>query len=73
MAPSNPLSATSLATYMSASLPKEASPQIKGAYDAVALAVHAGMIAVGFKLIGLGEDHRIGNCLAKISKWYHPN
>jgi hypothetical protein len=45
---------------MGASLPKDATPQIKGPYDAVALAVHAGMIAVGFKLIGLGEDHRIG-------------
>jgi hypothetical protein len=45
---------------MAASLPKDASPQIKGPYDAVALAVHAGMIAVGFKLEGLGEDHRIG-------------
>jgi hypothetical protein len=45
---------------MAASLPKDASPQIKGPYDAVALAVHAGMIAVGFKLRGLGEDHQIG-------------
>jgi hypothetical protein len=49
-----------MAAFMAASLPKDATPQIKGPYDAVALAVHAGMIAVGFKLIGLGEDHRIG-------------
>jgi len=53
------LSASSLAPIMAASLPKNASPQINGPYDAIALAVHAGMLAVGFKLIGLGEDHRI--------------
>lgn len=55
----NPLSAGSLALFMAKSLP-ESSPQLKSTYDAVALAVHAGMIAVGFRLIGLGEDHRIG-------------
>lgn len=56
----NPLSAGSLATFMAASLPKSAGQQVKNAYEAVALAVHAGMIAVGFRLVGLGEDHRIG-------------
>lgn len=55
----NPLSAGSLALFMATSLPKRAEP-LKNAYEAVALAVHAGMIAVGFRLIGLGEDHRIG-------------
>ncbi|KAJ9669480.1 hypothetical protein H2201_000347 [Coniosporium apollinis] len=55
----NPLSAGSLALFMAKSLPENASPQLKSTYDAVALAVHAGMIAVGFRLIGLGEDHRI--------------
>ncbi|KAF2428343.1 hypothetical protein EJ08DRAFT_651114 [Tothia fuscella] len=59
MAPIAPLSADSLASLMAASLPKDTSPQIKGAYDAIALVVHAGMIAVGFKLKGLGEDHTI--------------
>ncbi|KAF2203194.1 hypothetical protein GQ43DRAFT_470205 [Delitschia confertaspora ATCC 74209] len=44
---------------MAASLPKTGGPQLKSPYDAVALAVHAGMSAVGFRLIGLGEDHRI--------------
>jgi len=56
----NPLAASSLATSMSASLPKDVSPQIKNPYEAIALAVHAGMVAVGFKLKGLGEEHRIG-------------
>ncbi|KAK7543262.1 PI31 proteasome regulator N-terminal-domain-containing protein [Phyllosticta citricarpa] len=55
----NPLSAGSLALFMATSLPRDASPQIKSPYDAIALAVHAGMIAVGFRLIGLGEDHKI--------------
>ncbi|KKY25877.1 putative pi31 proteasome regulator [Diplodia seriata] len=55
----NPLSAGSLALFMASSLPRDASPQIKNPFDAVALAVHAGMISVGFRLIGLGEDHKI--------------
>ncbi|KAF2816248.1 uncharacterized protein BDZ99DRAFT_406859 [Mytilinidion resinicola] len=55
----NPLAAGSLAVFMAASLPKGASPPLKNPWDAIALAVHAGMIAVGFRLIGLGEDHRI--------------
>ncbi|KAF2744228.1 hypothetical protein M011DRAFT_408841 [Sporormia fimetaria CBS 119925] len=54
----NPLSAQSLATRMAAALP-EAGPQLKNPYEAIALAVHAGMVAVGFRLIGLGEDNRI--------------
>lgn len=55
----NPLSAGSLALFMATSLPRHVSPQLKNPYDALALAVHAGMIAVGFRLVGLGEDHRI--------------
>ncbi|KAF2263360.1 hypothetical protein CC78DRAFT_497066 [Lojkania enalia] len=55
----SPLSAPSLATFMAASLPKGAEPQLKNAYEAVALVVHAGMTAVGFRIIGLGEDHQI--------------
>lgn len=56
----NPLCAGSLALFMAASLPKSDSPQLKSATEAIALAVHAGMLAVGFRLIGLGEDERIG-------------
>jgi hypothetical protein len=56
----NPLSAGSLALFMATSLPRGEGPQLKNSTEAVALAVHAGMIAVGFRLIGLGEDERIG-------------
>ena len=56
----NPHSASSLANVMALSLPVDASPQIKTFHDAIALAVHAAMLGVGYKLVGLGEDHRIG-------------
>ena len=56
----NPLSAASIATFMAASLPKAAGSQVKNPYEAIALAVHAAMIAVGFRLVGLGDDDRIG-------------
>ena len=61
----NPLSANSLSTFMAASLPKD-SNGLRNPYEAVALAVHAGMIAVGFRLVGLGEDHKIGRFRALI-------
>ncbi|KAF2396537.1 hypothetical protein EJ06DRAFT_585008 [Trichodelitschia bisporula] len=48
-----------LASFMAVSLPKDASPQLKTPYEAIALAVHAGMLASGFRLIGLGEDLNI--------------
>ncbi len=56
----NALSADSLVRYLASSLPKDADPQIKSPTDAIAIACHAGMLAVGFRLVGLGEDHRIG-------------
>ncbi|KAI9842111.1 MAG: hypothetical protein M1837_007472 [Sclerophora amabilis] len=55
----NPLSASSLSTLMASSLPKSTGSQVKTPYEAVALFCHAFMIAVGFRLIGLGEDHKI--------------
>lgn len=54
----NPLDATALATYMIKSLPTGSSPQLKSPFEAIALAVHAGMLAVGYRLKGLGEDHQ---------------
>lgn len=45
---------------MATSLPNGNGPQLKGPTEAIALAVHAGMIAVGFRLVGLGEDERMG-------------
>ena len=56
----NVLGASSLTSIIASSLPKDASPQLKTATDAIAVACHAGMLAVGFKLSGLGEEHRIG-------------
>jgi hypothetical protein len=44
---------------MVASLPKDVSPHLKSTFDAIALASHACMIGIGFRLVGLGEDHRI--------------
>jgi hypothetical protein len=63
----NPLSAGSLAKMMASSLPPNESPQLKSAFEAIALAIHAGMLNVGFVLKGLGEDHRIGRLYTPIS------
>lgn len=58
------LSAESLLNLMVRSLPaglsEESRPVVKDAYAAVGLFAHACMLAVGFRLIGLGEDHKIG-------------
>jgi hypothetical protein len=55
----NVLSTTSLAFIIRASLPKDPSPQIKTSHEVIALACHAAMIAVGFRMVGLGEDHKL--------------
>jgi hypothetical protein len=65
-----PLSAGSLSTFMAASLPKAAGSQLKNPIEAVALVVHAGMIAVGFRLIGLGDEDRIGTFGGFLLKLY---
>merc|ERR1711939_1064183 len=51
--------APNLSNIISSSLSTSASPQLKHNYDAISVAAHASMIAVGFRLIGLGEDHKI--------------
>lgn len=56
----NVFSAQNLSEYMFKSLPKEPAPQLRDPYDAVALLSHVCMLAVGFRLIGLGENHKIG-------------
>lgn len=38
----------------------ETQPSLKTPYEAVALIGHACMIAVDFRLVGLGEDHHLG-------------
>ncbi|KAG9996129.1 hypothetical protein KCU78_g17601, partial [Aureobasidium melanogenum] len=55
----NILSADSLASIMASTLPEESTPHIHTPFDAIALASHASMLAVGFRLIGLGDDDRI--------------
>lgn len=57
----NVFSSKNLCEAMLSSLPKDASPHLRDPYDAVALLSHACMLAVGFRLEGLGEDHHIGN------------
>lgn len=55
------LSAESILSYMIKSLPspEAQTSRVKDPYAAVALFSHACMLAVGFRLIGLGEDHKI--------------
>ncbi|UPX18981.1 uncharacterized protein EKO05_0009261 [Ascochyta rabiei] len=54
----NPLSAGSLSLFMATALPRGESSKLKSGTEAIALAVHAGMLAVGFRLVGVGEDER---------------
>lgn len=68
MATSNSaLSAESLLDIMVKSLPEkasdESSPVVKDPYAAIGLFAHACMLAVGFRLVGLGEDHKMGLCI----------
>lgn len=56
----DPLSASTLSTLVASSLARDAPPQLKSGTDAIAVACHAGLLAVGFRLIGLGEDHTLG-------------
>lgn len=57
-APVSAFSPPSLVSYISRSLPTGS--RLKDPYAAIAIFSHACMLAVGFRLIGLGEDHRIG-------------
>lgn len=66
--PAAALSAESILDYMVKSLPaqsadSEQTPLVKDPYAAIALFSHACMLAVGFRLIGLGEDHKLGMSL----------
>ncbi len=57
MTSTNPLSASSLASLMTSALPPQSS--LRNPYDAIALLCHACMLAVEFRLVGFGEEHRI--------------
>ena len=65
MAPSssNALSPDAVLDYMTKSIPRrdadDHTSPLKNPFAAVALFCHACMLAVGFRLIGLGEDHKI--------------
>jgi len=67
------LSPDSVLGYMSSSLqPTNDQPQLlKDPYSSLALLSHACMLAVGFRLIGLGEDHKIGVSDRIIPQWPH--
>lgn len=57
----NNMSPESILEYMSKSLPSTNQDKpIKDGYAAIALLCHSCMLAAGFRLVGLGEDHKIG-------------
>ena len=63
----NPLNLATLLSLIEGSLWKSSSdssvrPQmLRNPYDAIALFVHSCMLAVGFRLIGLGDDDKLGS------------
>src|ERR1700760_635659 len=67
------LGAASVLKVMASSLPRDASPQIKSAYDAIALAVHASLHLVGFRLVAVSEDGSMGNILHPYLEAYKSN
>ena len=48
---------------MAKSLPKDSAKEIRTPYEAIALLCHSSMLAVGFRLVGLGEDHKLGTLI----------
>ncbi|KAI9886145.1 MAG: hypothetical protein M1823_002048 [Watsoniomyces obsoletus] len=57
MANRDPLSPDSLARLIKSTLPPTST--IRNPYDAIAVLCHACMLAIDFRLVGLGEEHRI--------------
>jgi hypothetical protein len=68
----NPLSAGSLALFMATALPRGEDGKLKNGTEAVALAVHAGMLAVGFRLVGVGEDEKTGEYMKDADLHIYP-
>jgi len=64
--PTHALSTDSLLKHMADALPThpkdDTGSDMSSSYEAIALFSHACMAAVGFRLLGLGEDKRIGSC-----------
>ena len=44
---------------------------VRNAYEAIALVGHASMLAAGYRLVGLGEEHNIGMIASTSRKWIH--
>jgi hypothetical protein len=61
---SNPLSVDSILQHVADALPThqkdDSNSDLSSSYEAIALFAHACMIAVGFRLLGFGEDKKIG-------------
>ena len=56
-----PFSPPALLRLIIASIPTVAgTAQLSTPHDAIALLVHACLLSVGFRLVGLGEDDRLG-------------
>ncbi|KAJ4989149.1 PI31 proteasome regulator [Stagonosporopsis vannaccii] len=73
----NPLSAGSLSLFMATALPRGDDAKLKNGTEAVALAVHAGMLAVGFRLEPLytyhASDLRAQTLIASYADAENPN
>lgn len=59
------LSSDNVLSLSASALRGDDSPELslKTSYEAVGLIGHACMVAVGFRLVGLGEEHTIGQSL----------
>ncbi|KAI5846042.1 PI31 proteasome regulator N-terminal-domain-containing protein [Tricharina praecox] len=57
----NPFSPSTILRLISESLPSDEQPQLKNPQDAIAIFIHACMLTVGFRLVGLSEDDRISS------------
>lgn len=59
MAGTNPLSSDTILELAAKALSND-QQRLQTPYEAVALIGHACMVAVDFRLVGLGEDHNLG-------------
>jgi hypothetical protein len=66
MSDSNPFSTYNVLDVAIKAL-RDEQPSLKTPYEAIALIGHACMAAVGFRLVGLGEDHTIGMSISSVS------
>lgn len=61
---SDPLSADSILSHMADALPthkkEDTDSDLSSSYEAIALFCHACMVAVGFRILGFGENQKNG-------------